>query len=139
MALVGDIQGLYVVADMVADNDAVFEVVKETGEGDGFVEGISGFVASDAMDGDRGTVVVEFAHHLEAVFEEDFAVKDSDRPDGDQAVAARVEAGGFAVQDDEADGFGGRFRRPGLEEGVLVLGEVHERVMNSTVVSSRRR
>ena len=88
--------------DVVADDDAATQVLQEFDERVGLFHRADGFVAGDAVDGDRGTVVVEFEHDLEGIVEMDFVVLHGDGADGDDAIAARVEAGGFAVEHDEA-------------------------------------
>ena len=102
MARVSRVERRDVVADVVADDHAVAQVVEKGLECLRFLDAFLALVTRDAVHRDGRCVLGQPDERMEGVLDQDVSVDHRDRTDGDQAVGARIQAGRFRIEHDEA-------------------------------------
>ena len=112
MPLEGHVERRDVVSDVVAHDDAVRQIVQEPLERHGLVHAFEALVSRHAVDGHGLGIAFDLDQRVERVFEHDLRVAHGDRADGDDAIRAWIEAGGFRVEHDEAHAIDGRVIGP---------------------------
>ncbi len=107
-------------ADMVPDDHAVAKIVEKGLERLWLLDTFLALVPRDAVHGDGRRVLGQLEQRVEGVLDQDVPVDHRDRADGDEAVGARIQAGRFRIEHDEAHLPDRRLVVPGLLEGRAV-------------------
>ncbi len=132
-------------ADVMADDDTVTEVVEERLERLRLLHALLALVASDAMDGHGFGVALHLEQGAERILEDDLAIDHGDRPDRDDAVRGGVQPRGLGIEHHETHAIEWRVIGPGLlEAGTIApqecrLGHRLSSQARSAVNSSNRR
>lgn len=121
MAAVARVQHGDVVTDVMADDDAIFEIHQELAQRFGFFQAGFGLVAGDAVDRHRGKVMSDRHQDLEGVPEQDLLIDDRHGAECDEPVAPGVETRGLRIEHHETNLLDGCLLGPGTIEASEVL------------------
>src|SRR6187200_1782804 len=103
VTLAGRIEGGDVVTDVMAHDDPVADVVEKPFQCLRFLDAAAAFVARHAVHRNRARVLVNSEQRVEGVVEPDLTGAYGDGSDRDQPIVARIQAGRFGVEHDEAN------------------------------------
>ena len=109
-------------ADVMAHDHPVAQIVEKRFEGRSFFDALAAFITGHAVDGHGRRIPGHANQRVERITEHQIAVLNGHRTHRDDAVGARIEARGFGIEHHEAHAIDRAVRLPrGLEAPVIPL------------------
>ena len=112
VTLVRGVQRRHVMPDVVADDDAVPQVLQEAAQRIRFVEAASRFIARDAVDRGRRCVALDSEQRLERILQDDVAILNSNSADRDEPVRDGIESCRLGIEHHETHAIDGSVVAP---------------------------
>lgn len=121
VTLIRGVQRRNVMPDVVADDDAVLQIMQEAAQRVGFFEAAARLIARDAVDRHRRRVARDLEQRLERILEDDVAVLNGNSADRDEAVGDGIESRRLGVEHHEAHAIDGSVVAPRCVERALII------------------